>query len=232
MLPAGAAFCGSGSHVALGQLCTPPPCCISVLVVGKGALLVCTPSLWLPLLQKPTPIPCWLPLCLPSASPPHSPAAQGPPLRASFCISSSPMALFQCPLAPLPSPCPPSCLRHPVPGWGCADLGAHPHIPTPGGVVVSVLCHFLPGAEQAAGPRSPSERTSRGKRGALLSRPACLRADVPRVDGRDESQRPPVLNGSLRPSKDVPGAVGLKPTNPSYAVAITRRLVGLCPYVL
>lgn len=95
-----------------------------------------------------------------------------------------------------------------------------------------MLCHFLPGAEQAVGPRSPSERTSRGKRGALLSRPACLRADVPRVDGTDESQRPPVLNGSLRPSKDVPGAVGLKPTNPSYAVAITRRLVGLRPHVL
>lgn len=39
MLPAGAAFCGSGSHVALGQLCTPLPAAFRCLWSGRELFL-------------------------------------------------------------------------------------------------------------------------------------------------------------------------------------------------
>lgn len=130
MLPAGAAFCGSGSHVALGQLCTPP-CLLHFGACGREGSSSCLRTISVassaakahsnPLLAASVP-----PLCFTSALP----GCTGTPpgcLLLYFLLSHGPVSVS--PRTP-PFSMPPQLSASP-----CARLGVrrprrpppHPH---------------------------------------------------------------------------------------------------------
>lgn len=132
----------------ISQLCTP--LCAAFQSQVPMALLVCTPPLCHPDVKAPS-----RSLLAPSVPPPCFPQLHrvSPWPSLYFLLSHGPVSTSpRSPTFSMPPSCVTSC-------WCCADLSAHPHVPPPGIDAVSVLCHLLPSAERAAGPRSPSERT-------------------------------------------------------------------------
>lgn len=129
MLPAGAAFCGSGSHVALGQLCTPLPAAFRCLWSGRELFLSAHHL-------------CGFLCC---KSPLQSPAG---------CLCASPLLHLRTPRLHRDPPWVSPSVFPPLP-WPCFSVPSHPSLLHAPPAVCITLCQAGGAQTSAPTPTSP-----------------------------------------------------------------------------